>query len=48
MKLNTYVKGLVQSLAVRGDTTTYLLTNLFKAYFAVEYKTFHVYIERKE
>ena len=43
----TYVKGLVKSLAARGDTTMYLLTNLFKGYLAVEDKTFHAYIESK-
>ena len=28
MKFNTYVKGLVKSLAARGETNNYLLTNL--------------------
>ena len=41
------MKGLVETLEARGDTTKYLLTNLLKVYLTVEYKTFHTYIERK-
>ena len=46
-KFNIYVEGLVKSLAARGETTADLLANLFKGYLAVEYKTFHAYIETK-
>ena len=44
---NTYVKNLVKALAARGETTTDLLTNLFKAYLAVPDKQFKAYINGK-
>jgi len=47
-KFNTYVKELVESLTARGETTTDLLINLFKGYLAVEDKTFHHYVLRKQ
>ena len=47
-KFNTYVKELVESLTARGETTTDLLINLFKGYLAVEDKTFHLYVLRKQ
>jgi hypothetical protein len=47
-KFNTYVKGLVESLNARGETTTDLLINLFKGYLAVEDKSFNLYVLRKQ
>jgi hypothetical protein len=47
-KFNTYVKGLVESLNARGEITTDLLINLFKGYLAVEDKSFHSYVARKQ
>lgn len=47
-KFNLYVIGLVDSLAARGETSTDLLTNLFKGYKAATDKKFVSYIERKE
>ena len=47
-KFNGYVKLLIDSLAARGETTTDLLTNLFKGYLAVNDKTFVAYIGRKQ
>jgi hypothetical protein len=47
-KFNGYVKLLINSLAARGETTTDLLTNLFKGYLAVNDKTFVAYIGRKQ
>jgi hypothetical protein len=47
-KFNGYVKLLNDSLAARGESTTDLLTNLFKGYLAVNDKTFVAYIGRKQ
>jgi hypothetical protein len=47
-KFNGYVKLLVDSLTSRGQTTTDLLTNLFKGYTSASDKTFVDYIERKK
>jgi hypothetical protein len=47
-KFNTYVKGLVESLNARGETTTDLLINLFKGYLAVEDRLFNLYVLRKQ
>ena len=47
-KFNGYVKGLVQSLAARGERTEDLLSNLFKGYQAVSDRTFLKYIGSKQ
>jgi hypothetical protein len=47
-KFNTGVKGLVESLNARGETTTDLLVNLFKGYLAVEDKSFYLHVLRKQ
>ena len=47
-KFNTFVKGFVESLSDRQETTTYLMTNRFKVYLPVEDKTFHAYTNWKE
>ena len=44
---NEYVKTQVQALAARGQSTTDLLTNLFKAYVIVPDKQFKSYINGK-
>jgi hypothetical protein len=46
-KFNQYVKLPVQLLYTRGETTTDLLTNLFKGYAAASDQVFRSYIERK-
>jgi hypothetical protein len=46
-KFNQYVKLLVQLLHTRRETTTNLLTNLFKGYTAASNQIFQSYIERK-
>ena len=47
-KFNGYVKGLVYSLAARGERTEDLLLNLFKGYQAVTDRTFLKYIAGKQ
>ena len=47
-KFNGYVKGLVQSLAARGERTEDLLSNLFKGYQAVSDRMFLKYIAGKQ
>jgi hypothetical protein len=47
-KFNTHVKGLVESLNGRGETTTDLLINLFKGHLAVEDKSFNLHVLRKQ
>ena len=47
-KFNGYVKGLVQSLAARGERTEDLLSNLFKGYQAVSDRVFLKYIAGKQ
>ena len=47
-KFNTYVKLLVDGLRSRGETTTDLLTNLFKGYLACSDRDFCDYITRKQ
>ena len=47
-KFNGYVKGLVQSLAARGERTEDLLSNLFKGYQAVSDRTFLKYVGSKQ
>ena len=47
-KFNGYVKGLVQSLAARGERTEDLLSNLFKGYQAVADRNFLKYINGKQ
>ena len=46
-EFNQYGKLLVQLLHTRGETTTDLLTNLFKGYAAASDQVFRSYIERK-
>ena len=46
-RFNGYVRLLVDSLAARGETSTDLLSNLFKGYQAASDKVFVSYIERK-
>lgn len=48
LKFNQYVMLLLDQLAARGETTTDLLTNLFKGYLATSDKKFVEYIERKQ
>jgi len=48
VKFNQHVKLLTDSLAARGEKTTELLTNLFKAYGQVTDKTFVGYMSRKK
>ena len=48
VKFNGYVKLMVDSLAARGETTTDLLVNLFKAYTNVSDKVFVSYMGRKK
>ena len=48
IKFNTYVKLLVDGLRSRGETTTDLLTNLFKGYLACSDRDFCDYITRKQ
>jgi hypothetical protein len=47
-KFNTYVKGLVEFLNARGETTTDLLINLFKGCLEVEDKSFNLCVLRKQ
>ena len=47
-RFNGYVKGLVQSLAARGERTEDLLSNLFKGYQAVADKNFLKYVNSKQ
>ena len=47
-KFNAYVKSLVTSLEARGETSTDLLSNLFKGYKACSDKEFVHYIKTKE
>ena len=47
-KFNTYVKLLVDGLKSRGETTTDLLTNLFKGYLSCSDREFCDYITRKQ
>ena len=47
-KFNAYVKSLVTSLEARGETSTDLLSNLFKGYKACSDKEFVLYIKTKE
>ena len=47
-KFNTYVKLLVDGLRSRGETTTDLLTNLFKGYLSCSDRDFCDYITRKQ
>ena len=44
---NEYVKNQVQALAARGQSTTDLLTNIFKAYMSVPDRQFKAYINGK-
>ena len=48
VKFNGHVKLLVDSLAARGETTSDLLVNIFKAYSNVSDKTFVSYMARKK
>ena len=47
-KFNAYVKLQVDTLAARGETTTDLLTNLFKGYLAASDRNIVEYIESKQ
>ena len=47
-KLNLYVQSLLETLAARGETSTDVLNNLFRAYKAAKDKKFVSYIEKKE
>ena len=47
-KFNKYVQTLLEALNARGETTTDLLTNLFKGYAACSDKTFVKYIADKQ
>ena len=47
-KFNQQVRGLVEQLAERGETTQDLLSNLFKGYKAASDKSFVAYINKKE
>jgi predicted deacetylase len=46
--MNLHVQSLIEALNVRGETTTDLLTNLFKGYKAAKDEKFIKYIEKKE
>jgi hypothetical protein len=47
-KMNLRVQSLIEALNARGETTTDLLTNLFKGYKAAKDEKFVEYIEKKE
>jgi hypothetical protein len=47
-KFNKYVQSLLEALNARGETTTDLLTNLFKGNAACSDKTFVRYIADKQ
>ena len=47
-KFNGHVQILIQTLRFCGETTTDLLTNLFKGYGSCSDKTFVTYIQRKQ
>jgi len=47
-KMNLHVQSLLEALNARGETTTDLLTNLFKGYKAARDEKFVEYIEKKE
>ena len=47
-KMNLHVQSLIEALNARGETTTDLLTNLFKGYKAAKDEKFIKYIEKKE
>jgi chromatin remodeling complex protein RSC6 len=47
-KFNLHVKGQLDALQARGQTTHDLLANLFKGYGAASDKTFRAYIKKKE
>jgi len=47
-KMNLHVQSLIEALNARGETTTDLLTNLFKGYKAAKDEKFVEYIEKKE
>jgi hypothetical protein len=47
-KMNLHVQSLIEALNARGETTTDLLTNLFKGYKAAKDEKFVAYIEKKE
>jgi hypothetical protein len=46
--MNLHVQSLIEALNTRGETTTDLLTNLFKGYKAAKDEKFVKYIEKKE
>ena len=46
-KFNVYVQNLLEGLALRGETTNNLLSNLFKCYQAASDYTFVKYINQK-
>ena len=48
IKFNGYVKLLISSLTARGETSSDILTNLFKGYEAASDKNFVDYIARKK
>ena len=45
---NDYVKNQIPELTSRGETSNYLLMNIFKAYRAAKYCVFVSYIEKKK
>lgn len=47
-KFNLHVQALIEALNARGETTSDLLTNLFKGYLAAKDEKFVKYIEKKE
>ena len=47
-KFNVYVQNPLEGLALRGETTNDLLSNLFKGYQAVSDHTFVKYINNKK
>ena len=47
-KFDAYVQNRLEGLALRGETTNDLLSNLFKGYQAVSYHTFVKYINQKQ
>jgi len=47
-KMNLYVSTLIEALAARGETSTDLISNLFKGYKSATDKKFIAYIEKKE
>jgi predicted deacetylase len=46
--MNLHVQSLIEALNARGETTTDLLTNLFKGYKAAKDEKFIKYIENQE